>query len=371
MKRLLLVLSTLALTLSASAATPKKAPARKTPAKKAAVAAKPAAPVETAHRKTPYVGAISVDAATGRVLFEDRADAEAYPASVTKLMTLLLVMEDVKAGKYSFDDRVEATADAYRSEPSWVGIKVGEKMSVRDLCAALMVESANDAAIVLGVHSAGSFDAFVARMNARAAELGMARTKYYNPNGLPPNAAKRYPWKSFNVSTARDQAVLARTIVKMPEVMKLTSIKTCDLIKTADGFRVSVTRRVNEQSCATAVGEDERIVKQLSNHNNLMRKENIVVAHEDEKGGVKKTKLPRLMNPDGRETVDGLKTGYIDAGGSSIVLTGQRKGKRVIVVILGSDAEKDAKNRIVNGSAAVRDREARRLLEDALGSLDW
>ena len=341
MKRLLLVLSAIVLAFSASAATPKRKAVPKAPVKKAAVA-KPAAPVETAHRKTPYVGAISVDAATGRVLFEDHADAEAYPASVTKLMTLLLVMEDVKAGKYGYDDKVEATADAYRSEPSWVGIKVGEKMSVRDLCAALMVESANDAAIVLGVHSAGSFDAFIARMNARAAELGMKNTKYYNPNGLPPNAGKRYPWKSFNVSTARDQMILARALVTKPEVLKLTSIKTCDLVKTADGFRVAVTRRTNESNAVTEPADGERIIKQMRNHNNVMRMDKL-----------------KILNPDGKEAVDGLKTGYIDAGGSSIVLTGTRKGKRAIVVVLGSS------------SANERDTQAQRLMNDALGSLAW
>ena len=341
MKRILLILAAIAVAFSASAAKPKKASAKKTPAKAAAVQ-KAAAPVETAHRKTPYVGAISVDAATGRVLFEDHADAEAYPASVTKLMTLLLVMEDVKAGKYGFDDKVEATADAYRSEPSWVGIKVGEKMSVRDLCAALMVESANDAAIVLGVHSAGSFDAFIARMNARAAELGMKNTKYYNPNGLPPNAGKRYPWKSFNVSTARDQMILARALVTKPEVLKLTSIKTCDLVKTADGYRVAVTRRTNEPTVETQPAEGEKIVKQLRNHNNVMRMDKL-----------------KILNPDGKEAVDGLKTGYIDAGGSSVVLTGTRKGKRAIVVVLGSSSAKE------------RDAQAQRLMNDALGSLAW
>ena len=341
MKRLLLVLSAIVLAFSASAATPKRKAVPKAPVKKAAVA-KPAAPGEPAHRKTPYVGAISVDAATGRVLFEDHADAEAYPASVTKLMTLLLVMEDVKAGKYGYDDKVEATADAYRSEPSWVGIKVGEKMSVRDLCAALMVESANDAAIVLGVHSAGSFDAFIARMNARAAELGMKNTKYYNPNGLPPNAGKRYPWKSFNVSTARDQMILARALVTKPEVLKLTSIKTCDLVKTADGFRVAVTRRTNESNAVTEPADGERIIKQMRNHNNVMRMDKL-----------------KILNPDGKEAVDGLKTGYIDAGGSSIVLTGTRKGKRAIVVVLGSS------------SANERDTQAQRLMNDALGSLAW
>ena len=301
-----------------------------------------AAPVQTNYRRSPYVGAISVNADTGDVLFEENADRPAYPASVTKLMTLFLVMEDVQSGKYSFDAKVEATADAYKSEPSWVGIRAGEKMSVRDLCTALMVESANDAAIVLGVHSAGSFDAFVARMNARAAELGMKNTKYHNPNGLPPNAAKRYPWKSFNVSTARDQMLLAQKLVKMPAVLDLTSVKTCDLIKTADGFRTAVTRQVNKPNRVTEAGNGERVITQLRNHNNVMVKDAL-----------------KVWNPDGTEAVDGLKTGYIDAGGSSVVLTGKRKGKRVIVVVLGSS------------SAAERDANARRLLTDALGALVW
>ena len=342
MKRILLLVSVALVSLAASSAAPKK-PAVRRPAAKIAAQQKTApAPVQSAHRRSPYVGAISVNAETGDVIFADNADTEAYPASVTKLMTLLLVMDDVKAGKYSLDDMVEATADAYKSEPSWVGIKVGEKMSVRDLCAALMVESANDAAIVLGIHSAGSFDAFVARMNARAAELGMKNTKYFNPNGLPPNGAKRYPWKSFNISTARDQARLAQALVKMPEVLSFTSIKTCDLIKTADGFRVSVTRRANEPLRETATAAGEQIVKQMRNHNNVMVKD-----------------AQKVYNPDGKEAVDGLKTGYIDAGGSSIVLTGSRKGKRAIVVVLGSASSKE------------RDEHARRLLVDALGSMAW
>ena len=325
---------------AASAAPPKQVAVRKTPAKAKTVAV--AQPVQSAHRRSPYVGAISADVQTGQVLFEDNADAEAYPASVTKLMTLLLVLEDVKTGKYGLDDLATATADVYRSEPSWVGIKVDEKMSVRSLCMALMVESANDAAIMLGIHSAGSFDAFVARMNARATELGMRHTRYYNPNGLPPNSSKRYPWKSFNVSTARDQMLLARQLVKMPEVMKLTSIKTCDLIKTADGYRVAVTRRTNEPTVETAPAEGEKIVKQLRNHNNVMRTDKL-----------------KILNPDGTEAVDGLKTGYIDAGGSSIVLTGSRKGKRAIVVVLGSSSSK------------VRDAQAQHLMNDALGSIAW
>ena len=342
MKRILLLISAVLVSVTASSAVSKKAAVRKEPPQKAVQQKVVAAPVQSTHRRSPYVGAISVNADTGAVIFEDNADAEAYPASVTKLMTLLLVMEDVKAGRYSLDDAVVATADAYKSEPSWVGIKVGEKMSVRGLCSALMVESANDAAIVLGVHSAGSLDAFVARMNARALELGMKNTKYFNPNGLPPNAAKRYPWKSFNVSTARDQVRLAQALVKLPEVLSFTSIKTCDLIKTGGGYRVSVTRRTNEPTVTSSLASGEQVVKQMRNHNNVMVKD-----------------ARKIFNPDGKEAVDGFKTGYIDAGGSSIVLTGSRKGKRAIVVVLGS------------ASSNERDEQARRLLVDALGSMAW
>jgi len=323
--------------------------------KPAAVQTASAAPVQSAHRRSPYVGAISVNAETGAVLFEENADAEAYPASVTKLMTLLLVLEDVKAGRCGLDDLVTATADVYRSEPSWIGIKAGEKMSVRSLCTALMVESANDAAIMLGVHAAGSFDAFVDRMNARAKELGMVRTRYYNPNGLPPNGKKRYPWKSFNVSTARDQVLLARALVKLPEAMSMTSVKTCDLVKTADGYRTSVTRRVNESLAATQLAGGEKVVKNMSNHNNVMRMDNLPCVDSAQV----QHKLPRIVNPDGKEAVDGLKTGYINAGGSSVVLTGSRGGKRAIVVVLGSASSKE------------RDYHAHTLMNDALRSLAW
>lgn len=322
-----------------------KTAVRKTAAKPAArkTATAPAsAPVQTAHRRSPYVGAVSADVKTGKVLFSSNADAEAYPASVTKLMTLLLVLEDVKAGRYALTTPVTATADVYRSEPSWVGLKVGDVMTVNDLCQALMVESANDAAIALAINSAGSFDAFVAKMNARASQLGMTRTRYYNPNGLPPNAAKRYPWKSFNVSTAADQMRLALVLAKMPEVLKLTSVKTCDLIRTPTGYRVSVTRRTNAPLAQTVLADGEKLVKQMRNHNNVMVKDAL-----------------KIINLDGREAVDGLKTGYIDAGGSSVVLTGTRNAGRAVVVVLGSATSKE------------RDANAGSLMNSALDSLVW
>ena len=301
----------------------------------------------------PYRGAISADA-SGRVLFSDNADRPASPASVTKLMTALLVLEDVRAKKYSFFDKVTATADVYKCEPSWVGIKPGEQMTVRDLLLALMIESANDAAIALGIHSAGSFDGFVAKMNARAKELGMNATTYYNPNGLPPNGRRKYPWKNFNVSTAADQLKLAVQLLKYPEILEFTSVKTADLVKTPTGFRVSVTRQVNRPLRETKFAVGEQLVKNLRNHNNIMVK--------DKK---------KVIGPDGKECVDGLKTGYIDAGGSSIAITGTRNGKRVIAIVLGADSELDAKGRVVKRSAEVRDEQARRLIVDALDAQSW
>ena len=128
----------------------------------------------------------------------------------------------------------------------------------------------------------------------------------------------------------------------MPEVLEFTSVKTCDLVKTPDGFRVSVTRRVNSPESKTALRPGEKVVKAMTNHNHVMVKDKL-----------------KVFNPDGKEAVDGLKTGYIDAGGSSVVITGKRSGKRVVAVVLGSS------------TAAERDATARRLVEDALGAVDW
>ena len=280
----------------------------------------PPPPPAPAHvfRRAPYVGALALDAFTGRILFCDGADRLARPASVTKLMTALLVLEDVKAGRYGLNAPVSAGPLALRMEPSVIGFFEGKPphpvaWSVDTLLYALMIRSANDAAVALAEHSAGSLEAFVLRMNKRAKSLGMDHTVYYNPNGLPPNAAKKYPWKSFNVTTCFDQAKLAREIVlRHPELLRYTSRKTWTM--------------PNGQN--------------IINHNNVMRMDKW-----------------KIINPDGTEAVDGLKTGYIDAGGSSVVLTGQRYGRRAIVVVLGSD------------SRDLRDFHARSLMSDALSAL--
>ena len=283
-----------------------------------------AAPSASAHRRSPYVGAVSANAATGEILFSDNADAEAYPASVTKLMTALLVLEDVKAGRYTLGTRVVATDEVRPCEPSWVDLRPGQSMSVDDLLAAMLVNSANDAAIALAVNASGSHAAFVSRMNARAKMLGMSRTRYFNANGLPPNPKLRYAWKNFNRTTASDQLRLAREILgNHPEILRYTSIKV-------------------KSAAETRVRDGAGRPYPLKNHNNVMVKN-----------------ARKVINPDGTEAVDGLKTGYIDAGGSSIVLTGKRGGKRAVVVVLGSS------------SSAERDDNAARLLADALGAIAW
>ena len=282
-------------------------------------AKKPQPAVESPYRRTPYVGALAIDAKTGRILFSDGADRIARPASVTKLMTALLVLEDVAAGKYTLDTQVAAGPMALRMEPSIIGFTDGKKpphpvsWSVDTLLYALMIRSANDAAVALAEHSAGTMEAFVARMNARAKSLGMNSTAYHNPNGLPPNAGKKYPWREFNVTTCSDQAKLAREIVlRHPQLLKYTSRKTWTM--------------PNGQT--------------IVNHNNVMRMDKW-----------------KIVNPDGTEAVDGLKTGYIDAGGSSVVLTGRRGAHRAIVIVLGS------------ASAQLRDEHARSLMSDALSAL--
>lgn len=290
----------------------------------AALCAAAAAAVPDSRIRSPYVGAVAADAATGDVLFSERADAEAYPASVTKLMTALLVLEDVKAGRYSLQTDVEATEEVKNSEPSWMNLAVGQKTSVDGLLAAMLVNSANDAAIALAVNSAGSHASFVARMNARAEMLGMAQTRYFNANGLPPNSKRGYPWKEFNRTTANDQMKLAREVLKNhPEILRYTSIK--------------------ERSAATtSLRDGEGKPYPLKSHNRIMTRDGF-----------------KASSPNGTVLVDGLKTGYIKAGGSSIVLTGTRGDARAVIVVLGSS------------TADERDAQASRLLDDALGALSW
>ena len=280
--------------------------------------------------RVPYRSAIAVDADSGRVLFADHERTTAYPASVTKLMTFLLVMEDVRAGLYGLADSAAASAYAASMEPSKVGILPGQTMTVEDLLYSLMIKSANDAAVVLAEHSAWArsggkgplpresrgrtwLDAFVARMNRRAHELGMDSTRYASPNGLPPGAKEK---RGFDVSTAADIAKLCRHVVRMPGALRFTS---CAARTVTDGAKRPFP---------------------LGTHNYF---------------------LPGSHDKDGYARpvpgCDGLKTGYTAASGSSIALTASRNGRRVVVVVLGSAGRQ------------TRETAAGNILRDALGAV--
>ena len=263
------------------------------------------------YRQSPYVGALAMETATGRILLSDHAERKCYPASCTKLMTLYVALEELSAGRIALADRVFITPEALKEQPSVSGLKRGDSLTMDQLLKALMVKSANDAAVMIAQHIAGrEVGDFIAMMNQTAKQLGMTNTVYCSPNGLPPPKGSK---RGFDSSTASDLARLACALLKNhPEALKYTSLATCTLVS-GNGSRLEYT-----------------------NHNNLLAKPSMKMSE-----------------------VDGLKTGYIDAGGSSIVLTGNRNGKRAMVVVVGS------------ASGEERDLVAGRLLSDALGAISW
>ena len=129
--------------------------------------------------------AILMDADTGTVLFEQNPDTPLPPASVTKIMTLLLVMEEIEKGNLKYTDMIVTSANAASMGGSQVYLEEGEAMTAEDMIKSVVVSSANDAAVALAEHIAGSESAFVAKMNARARELGMNNTNFENTNSLP------------------------------------------------------------------------------------------------------------------------------------------------------------------------------------------
>lgn len=250
--------------------------------------------------RDPYLGAIVVDAANGNVLFEDRADTRGAPASMLKLMDLLLVLERIEQGKLKLSDPVLVTAEASRIGGSQVYLKEHEQFTVEELLYALMVQSANDAATALAIHLAGSKEAFVELMNRRAKELGMASTVFQSVHGLPPGAGQ-----TADMTTPRDFAILCRELTRRAEALRFTSERK------------------------RAFRENPPFV--METHNSL------------------------LLNFPG---CDGLKTGYYRVAGYSIAATARRDdGARAIVVIMGSKDKttRDAKARdlLARGLAAA------------------
>jgi D-alanyl-D-alanine carboxypeptidase (penicillin-binding protein 5/6) len=228
--------------------------------------------------RDPYYGAIVVEAGSGRTLWEDHAGAEAYPASMIKMMNVFVVLDAVQAGTLRLDQPVEVTREIADIGGRQVWLKQGEVFPLEELIYATMIHSANDAATAIALVCSGSREAHAAKMNAKAQALGMTRTSFHNVHGLPPGAGQQ-----VDVSCARDMARLADALMtEHPDVLTYSSVSTRP-------FR------------------DSNSVM-LTSSNKL------------------------LGRVDG---CDGLKTGYFQAGGFSITATAQRNGTRIIAVVMG------------------------------------
>lgn len=230
--------------------------------------------------RDPYLGAIAIDANNGNVLFEDGADRPAYPASMLKLMDLFILLDRVQQGSVRLEDPVMITKEVAAIGGSQVYLDPRERFTVDELLYALMIQSANDAAMALALHVAGTREGFVRMMNDKAKELGLSPvTQFQSPHGLPPGAGQRP-----DITTPRDFAKLCRALLQAhPEALKYTS----------ETFRVFRQNPLFE----------------MRTHNHLL-------------GSV--------------PGCDGLKTGYFTEAGYSIAATAQRDGARVIAVVMGS-----------------------------------
>lgn len=227
--------------------------------------------------RDPYVSALVVEAKSGKVLFDENSRTIVYPASVLKLMDLLVILEYVEQGKLQLDEMVQVTDDAAKMGGSQVYLDPKEQFTVEELLFALAVQSANDAAVALAIHVAGSVEEFVAMMNQKADELGMKDTTFHSVHGLPPASGQ-----SPDVTTAFDLSLLGRELTRHQEIFKYTSMKQRDFRGGAFVMR---------------------------NHNHLLR---------------------QVFG------CDGFKTGYFKAAGFSIIATAIRDETRIIAIVMGS-----------------------------------
>ena len=179
-----------------------------------------ALPAQAADLEIPGKSALLMDVATGQVLYEQNAHEPLPPASVTKVMTMLLVMEAIDSGKIGWNDTVTASEAAAAKGGSQIYLKVGETMSVTDMVKSIAVSSANDCACAMAEHIAGSEAAFVQRMNQRAKELGMNDTNFVNCTGLDDEAEAK-----DHKTSAYDIALMSRQLLKYhPDIKKFTTI---------------------------------------------------------------------------------------------------------------------------------------------------
>ena len=224
--------------------------------------------------------AVLMDVQTGTILYERNAREPLAPASVTKVMTMLLIMEAIDGGKIRWEDMVTASEAAAAKGGSQVYLKVGEQMSVADMLKSIAVSSANDCACAMAEHLAGSESAFVESMNERARELGMEDTKFVNCTGLDdaPEAAQ-------HKTSARDIAIMSRELLKNhPKIKEYTTIWMSSVRNGEFG---------------------------LSNTNKLVRF---------------------------YDGATGLKTGFTSGAGYCLSASAQREGMELIAVVMGAES---------------------------------
>ncbi len=230
--------------------------------------------------KGEFKTAIVIDAATGLTLVATNDELRRPPASMLKMMTELIVLEHIQEGDLTLEEIVTVSAKSSNMGGSQVYLKHGEEFTVEQLMEALAIHSANDAAVALAEHVAGSTDAFVDLMNYRARDLGMSHTEFHTVHGLPPD------WRQeSDMTTVRDMATLAQELVKHPQALVWASTRTAP-------FR------------------DGKFT--LYNPNKLVGK---------------------------YRGLDGLKTGYTVAAGFCVTATAVRKGQRLISVVMGCPSD--------------------------------
>lgn len=226
--------------------------------------------------------AILIEASTGEILFEKNADERLVPASMTKMMSMLLILENIENGVLKWNQKITVSEHASSMGGSQILLETGEKMSVRDLFKGVAIASGNDAVVALAEAIAGTEKEFVNMMNKRSKELKLENTNFKTPHGL--DAANHY-------SSARDMAIIARELVSHKKVLEFTKIYE-------DYLRKNTDRKI-----------------WLVNTNRLVRF---------------------------YEGVDGLKTGYTKEAGYCLTATIEKEGMRIIAVVMG---EPDSKMR--------------------------
>lgn len=225
--------------------------------------------------------AIVVDASSGRVLYEKMAQEKRYPASLTKMMTLYLLFEQIDKGKISLSTQMTASAYACTQDPTKLGLQPGDTLTVEDAIKALVIRSANDVAVVVAEHLAGSEYQFAQRMTAKARELGMLNTNFVNASGLPDENQR---------STAFDMMLLSRRLIadhnEFYPYFRLQSFvwggrsyeghnNLLKFFDGADGLKTGYTRMSGFNLASSATRQDKRLISVVMGGRSARERDNM------------------------------------------------------------------------------------------------